>query len=206
MITCYLGMGSNLRSPERQLRQAFAHVKTIPRTATIKMSPLYFNQAVGRRAQPAYVNCAVKITTSLPPLTLFRYCLAIEKKQQRVRKVRWGARTLDIDLLLYGDQTIHHKDLTIPHPRMFERLFVLIPLSAIYPVKGDERIKKVQHLRNKGLPSIPSLLRDELQTNPFLRCDTAEIIQQVSHHAKRLLVHPLEVFSEMREWKNRLVL
>ena len=132
MITCYLGLGSNLRSPERQLRQAFGRIRTIPRIAMLKISPLYFNQAVGRRGQPPYCNCAIQIATSLPPLTLLRHCLAIEKKQQRTRKVRWGARTLDIDILLYGKQTIHHKDLTIPHPRMLEREFVLIPLSRIF--------------------------------------------------------------------------
>lgn len=132
MITCYLGLGSNLRSPERQLRQAFGHIKNIPKTTVLKISPLYFNQAVGRRAQPGYCNCAIKITTSLSPLSLLRHCLAIEKKQQRVRKVRWGARTIDIDILLYGTQTIRHKDLTIPHPRMFEREFVLKPLSTIH--------------------------------------------------------------------------
>jgi 2-amino-4-hydroxy-6-hydroxymethyldihydropteridine diphosphokinase len=132
MITCYLGLGSNLRSPERQLRQAFERIRRLPRTAVLNVSPLYFNPAVGRRSQPHYCNCAIKIVTSLPPLTLLRHCLTIEKKQQRTRKVRWGARTLDIDILLYGNQTIHHKDLTIPHPRMSEREFVLMPLSSIY--------------------------------------------------------------------------
>lgn len=133
MITCYLGLGSNLNSPERQLRQAFAKIKKIPRTALIKKSPLYFNEAVGRRGQPSYCNCVIQIATSLPPLSLLGYCLAIEKQQHRTRKVHWGARTLDIDILLYGKQAIHHKDLTIPHPRMFEREFVLMPLSKIFP-------------------------------------------------------------------------
>ena len=132
MITCYLGLGSNLRTPERQLRQAFELIRKLPRTAVINISDLYFNPAVGRRSQPRYCNCAIKLATSLPPLTLLRHCLTIEKKQQRTRKVHWGARTLDIDILLYGNQTIHHKDLTIPHPRMREREFVLMPLSSIY--------------------------------------------------------------------------
>lgn len=156
MITCYLGLGSNLRCPERQLRQAFNQIRKIPRTAVLKISPLYFNQAVGRRGQPGYCNCAIKIATSIPPLSLLRYCLAIEKNQQRVRKVRWGARTLDIDILLYGKQTIRHKDLIIPHPRMFEREFVLIPLSSIYsenlsPLSSFRQpnlLRKVHHMRN----------------------------------------------------------
>ena len=132
MITSYLSLGSNLKSPERQLRQAFEHIRMIPRTTVLKISPLYFSQAIGRRGSPPYCNCAIQIATSLPPLSLLSHCLAIEKKQQRIRKIRWGPRTLDIDILLYGDHMIHHKDLIVPHPRMFEREFVLIPLSSVY--------------------------------------------------------------------------
>ena len=133
MITCYLGLGSNLRSPERQLRQAAVRLKKLPKTAVITLSNIYFSPAFGRRAQPPYCNSVIEIRTCLPPQTLLRHCLAIEKKQQRVRKVRWGARTLDIDILLYGQQTIHKHRLTIPHPRMFERDFVLKPLLTIAP-------------------------------------------------------------------------
>lgn len=131
MITGYLGLGSNLHSPERQLRRAFEHIKLIPRTVILNRSPLYFNQAVGRRGAPPYCNCVIKIATSLPPLSLLTHCLAIEKKQQRIRKVRFGSRTLDIDILLYGQQIIRHKDLIIPHPRMFERDFVMVPLLSL---------------------------------------------------------------------------
>lgn len=133
MITSYLALGSNLRSPERQLRQAVNHLRKLPKTAVVALSNIHFSAAVGRRAQPPYSNSVVKIRTCLPPKTLLRHCLAIEKKQQRVRKVRWGARTLDIDILLYGQQTIQNHCLTIPHPRMHERDFVLKPLLSIAP-------------------------------------------------------------------------
>lgn len=134
MTRCYLSLGSNLRSPERQLRQALEKIRKLPKTRITKVSPLYFSDAVGRRAQPAYCNSVVEIETSHAPEALLDHCLAIEKKQQRVRKVRWGARTLDIDILLYGQQTIQQQHrLTIPHPRMLERDFVLKPLFKIAP-------------------------------------------------------------------------
>ena len=131
MITCFLGLGSNLRSPERQLRQAVRALRTMPKTKVIQVSKLYFNPAVGRRGQPSYCNSVVKIRTSLPPIKLLNLCLTIEKKQQRVRKIRWGSRTLDIDILLYGDKTIRHHRLHVPHPRMQERDFVQLPLLSI---------------------------------------------------------------------------
>jgi len=134
MIRCYLSLGSNLRSPERQLRQASEKIKKLPKTRVTKISPLYFSEAVGRRAQPPYCNTVVEIETSQDPKALLTSCLAIEKEQQRVRKVRWGSRTLDIDILLYGQQTIQQHHLTIPHPRMFERDFVLKPLFSIAPL------------------------------------------------------------------------
>ena len=136
MITCYLSLGSNLRSPERQIRQAVVRLKKLPKTTVTKLSKLYVTQAVGRRTQPPYCNSVVEIKTSHPPRRLLHHCLAIEKKQQRVRKIRWGARTLDIDILLYGQQIIRKHQLTIPHPRMLERDFVLKPLFSIAPNLG----------------------------------------------------------------------
>lgn len=131
MSICYLGVGSNLKSPERQLRQAFEHIRKMPKTVILRISPLYFNDALGRRGQPPYCNCVIKISTSLPPLQLLKQCQLIEKKHHRVRKVRWGARTLDIDILRFGNLTLAHRHLIIPHPRMHERDFVMIPLSQI---------------------------------------------------------------------------
>ena len=133
MITCYLGLGSNLRKPERQLRQAINHLKKLPQLTLSKVSELYSNPAIGRRAQPPFYNCVVEIKTTHSPKKLLSICLALEKKHHRHRKVHWGARTLDVDILLYGQQTIKQHNLTIPHPRMLERDFVLIPLLSIKP-------------------------------------------------------------------------
>lgn len=95
------------------------------------MARFYPNQAVGRKNQPLFFNTVIAITTTLPPTELLTRCLAIEKKQQRVRKIKWGARTLDIDILFYGQQVIKSKQLIIPHPRWQERDFVMKPLEEI---------------------------------------------------------------------------
>lgn len=133
MTLCYLGLGSNLRSPERQLRRAILKLKKLPRTIIKHISSFYFTEPWGVRAQPPYCNIVIAIQTSLPPLALLAHCQSIENSQQRIRKKHWGARTLDIDLLLYGKQMVNHHRLTIPHPQMFKRDFVLVPLFEIAP-------------------------------------------------------------------------
>ena len=133
MIRCYLGLGSNLRSPERQLRQALAKLQKLPRTVVTNVSSLYRSHPCGVRSQPRYFNMVIAIHTSLSAQHLLTQCQHVENSQQRLRKKRWGARTLDIDLLLYGEQVIHQAGLTVPHPRMLERDFVLAPLLEISP-------------------------------------------------------------------------
>ena len=133
MTRCYLGLGSNLRSPERQLRQAIEQIKKLPRSVITHQSKLYVSHPLGARSQPHYCNMVIEIHTSLPALRLLNHCQRIENTHQRLRKKHWGARTLDIDLLLYGQQTINHVDLTVPHPHMVKRDFVLVPLLEIAP-------------------------------------------------------------------------
>lgn len=133
MPRCYLGLGSNLRVPKRQLRQGIAQLRNIPRSTIINISSIYSSRPLGVRAQPNYCNMVIAIQTSLSATCLLRHCQAIENKQQRIRKIHWGARTLDIDLLLYGNQTIQTPDLTVPHSQMLTRDFVLIPLLEIMP-------------------------------------------------------------------------
>lgn len=132
MVDCYLGLGSNLRGPKRQLNQAIAALRALPRSTIKKKSSVYRSVPMGVRAQPNYCNQVIAIQTTLPAHALLHHCQAIEKKQQRIRKRHWGARTLDIDILLYGSQMIHTRDLTIPHPQMLKRDFVLIPLLEVW--------------------------------------------------------------------------
>jgi 2-amino-4-hydroxy-6-hydroxymethyldihydropteridine diphosphokinase len=133
MIHCYLGLGSNLRSPERQLRRALTQLQKLPRSVVTDSSNLYLSKPCGLRSQPRYFNMVVAINTSLPAEQLLRHCQRIENNHLRVRKTHWGARTLDIDLLLYGDKVIHQADLNVPHPQMIHRDFVLVPLLEICP-------------------------------------------------------------------------
>lgn len=134
MALCYLGLGSNLRMPQRQLRQALSALRKLPRSTIVRQSRIYSSIPLGVRAQPAYCNMVVVIQTLLPAKSLLHHCQSIENKQQRIRKVHWGARTLDIDVLLYGRESINHHDLIIPHPYMLVRDFVLIPLVEISPL------------------------------------------------------------------------
>jgi len=133
MTVCYLGLGSNLRSPVRQLRQAIAKLQKLPASTIVSISTIYISKPCGVRAQPNYCNLVVAMHTSLPILRLLHHCQTIENSHRRLRKKRWGARTLDIDLLLYGSQILNTPNLVIPHPHMLERDFVLVPLLEISP-------------------------------------------------------------------------
>lgn len=133
MTVCYIGLGSNLRSPERQLRQAIKKLRTLPKSVLINQSSLYFSLPCGVHAQPPYCNMVLALNTTLPPQILLSECQVIEKAHDRARKKHWGPRTLDIDLLLYGTKTIHEAHLNIPHSQMLKRDFVLLPLLEIAP-------------------------------------------------------------------------
>lgn len=139
MIICYLALGSNLKTPERQIRLAIQVLRKLPRTHLVAVAPFYFNPAFGRKAQPAYCNTVVKIGTHLSPADLHQQCIAIEKSHLRVRKMRWSARTLDIDILYYGNRSLQTNLLTIPHPRIFERPFVLEPLKYLQQDSASEQ-------------------------------------------------------------------
>ncbi len=131
MNQVFLGLGYNQKYPLRQLRQAIHSIKSLPRTSVIKCSSFYWTKAWGLQTQQDFCNIVIEITTVLPPLKLLKLCQRIEKKQGRIRKRHWGPRTLDIDILLYKDRTIKSKLLTVPHPFMLTRDFVLDPLSEI---------------------------------------------------------------------------
>lgn len=125
----YLGFGSNLGDTLSTLRQARLILKTNPKTRVTATSPLYRTTPVGGPPdQPDYLNGVMEIDTTLEPLELLHFCQTIEERFGRKRTVRWEARTLDIDLLLFADRVIDSDELQLPHPRMSERGFVLRPL------------------------------------------------------------------------------
>ena len=133
MADAYLGLGSNLGDREAMLRAAIAALDATPGVRVTAVSSLYETPPWGPVPQGPYLNACVALDTTLSPRELLRLCLAIERDHGRERAVRWGPRTLDIDLLLYGDETIDEEGLMVPHPRMTERAFVLVPLAEIAP-------------------------------------------------------------------------
>lgn len=134
MITAYIAVGSNLADPVSQAKKAIETLKTLPESEFIKASELYSSTPMGPQNQPDYINAVVAIKTNLTPLQLLDCTQAIEQEQGRVRKdERWGPRTLDLDILLYGNEVINSERLTIPHYGMKEREFVLYPLAEIAP-------------------------------------------------------------------------
>lgn len=133
MVQCYLGLGSNLRSPTRQMHQAVRMLRSLPKTTIKKKSPFIRTNPLSQCSQPMYCNAVIEIATTLPPHILLRHCLTLEKQKGRVRKKHWGSRTLDIDILIYGTKIIQTPSLTIPHPGILMRDFVYMPLFEMAP-------------------------------------------------------------------------
>lgn len=135
MIFSYLGVGSNLNNPLQQVKMALCAIGKIEQSCISKASSLYCTHpwGVDVASQPLYINCVVLLETSLSPLDLLKKLLFIENQQGRVRHERLGPRTLDLDILLYGDSVLETEDLVLPHPRMMQRDFVLYPLAEIAP-------------------------------------------------------------------------
>ncbi len=131
MSRAYIGLGSNLQDPLAQLRRATSALADLPGTRLTATSSVYRSRAVGPGGQPDYLNAAAALDTQLEPLALLHALQVIENAQGRKREERWGARTLDLDLLVYDDLVLDTPELTLPHPRIAERDFVLYPLAEI---------------------------------------------------------------------------
>lgn len=129
----YIGVGANLQKPEEQVKAAFEELAMLPDTRLMAVSSLYRSAPVGYSGQPDFINAVAHVETALAPRDLLDALLRIEQRFGRVRDVRNGPRTLDLDILLYGELTIAEPGVTIPHPRMHERAFVIVPLAEIAP-------------------------------------------------------------------------
>jgi 2-amino-4-hydroxy-6-hydroxymethyldihydropteridine diphosphokinase len=128
----FLGLGSNLGDREGAIERSLAGLEARGFHVTAKSS-LYLTEPVGGPPQGWFVNAVVRGETGLRPVGLLEECLAVEREMGRVRTVRDGPRILDLDLLLYGDEVLETPHLRVPHPRLHERLFVLVPLAEIAP-------------------------------------------------------------------------
>ncbi len=156
----YIALGSNLNNPKSQVEQGLQALTLLPATRLRARSGWYQSKAVGPGQQPDYLNGVVLLETGLEPESLILHLQAIESSQGRERRLRWAARTLDLDILLYGDRVISTERLQIPHPRMSERNFVLYPLADISPdlvlPNGTPLASLLRHCPATGLQKVRS--------------------------------------------------
>ena len=150
LVECYIGLGSNLSNPAEQVDAAIVRLNRLPETSLVARSSLYASQPMGPKNQPDFINAVAKIQTGLEPHALLLELLKLELQLGRKRSVEhvhfsgeqseeelasghWGARVIDLDLLLYGDQVVCSAQLSVPHPGLLERDFVVFPLLELSP-------------------------------------------------------------------------
>lgn len=146
MVTCYIGFGSNLGDRQYYIKTAIRRTRLLMDTRVIKISKIIEALPEGGPLQRPYLNCVIEIQTALSPYELLRRLRKIEADLGRVRTIKNGPRNIDLDILLYGDVQIKEDSLCIPHPRMFQREFVIKPLKEIAP----ELVKKLKIKRTLG--------------------------------------------------------
>jgi len=155
-IIAFIGIGSNLRDPAVQCRDAFRRIGAIPEIRLLRRSSLYRTEPVGPEDQPWFINAVAEIRTDLPPRKLFEALKGIERKMGRTDGPRWGPRVIDLDLLLYGQKVVAEEDLVIPHPELQRRRFILEPLCelasyVIHPAFGVSVRGLLDRLTDPGL-------------------------------------------------------
>jgi len=154
-VRAYLGLGSNLGDRAAHLRRAVDALGSTPGIDMLAVSPVYETTPVGGPPQPDYLNAVVAIDTSLSPRQLLEVAQRLEAGADRVRSVRWGPRTLDVDVLLVGDAVVDEADLVVPHPRMTERAFVLVPLADLDP-RWRAHVPRGASVRPTGIELAPA--------------------------------------------------
>jgi len=132
-LLAYIGLGSNLKGPKEQIERALRALSEAKEATLLSVSSFYQSKPLLDMSGPNYLNVVCKIETDLSALNLLNFCQEIEDNQHRVREIKWASRTIDLDILLYGDQVLATKRLTIPHPEIMKRAFVLLPLFEIEP-------------------------------------------------------------------------
>ena len=142
----FIGLGSNLENPREQIKTAVNDMQLIPETEFVACSSLYKSPPMGPQDQPDYINAVIELDTELAPHLLLDQLQKIEQQHGRLRKRHWGERTLDLDLLVYGDVVISDERLTVPHPGIATRAFVLYPLAELDEQLVIPKIGKVEQL------------------------------------------------------------
>lgn len=147
MSLAWVGLGANLGRPKTTLEQALFALDVLPQTRLRAVSPAYWTVPWGEPEQPEYLNAVACLETGQAPLSLLHLLLAIETRLGRTREgARWGPRELDLDLLLFDAQLLDEPELTLPHPRLHERAFVLVPLADLAPellIPGHGRVAEL---------------------------------------------------------------
>jgi 2-amino-4-hydroxy-6-hydroxymethyldihydropteridine diphosphokinase len=160
MIEAFIGVGSNLDHPADQVRKAVAALEQPPQLHCLGCSSLYETDPVGYLDQPRFINAVAQVQTTLTAHQLLDRLRAIEAHQGRQRSIPNGPRTVDLDLLLFGDQIIRDHQLTVPHPRMAERAFVLLPLAELAPKANIPGVGEARQLlaaiSAQGVVRLPS--------------------------------------------------
>jgi 2-amino-4-hydroxy-6-hydroxymethyldihydropteridine diphosphokinase len=133
MTLAYIGLGSNVGDREANLRKAVERLKKADGIEVTRVSSIYETAPVGYLEQPDFLNAVIEIETTLSPPELLAVTKSIERDQKRLRQVRWGPRTIDLDILLYDDAEVEENGLRLPHPEVANRAFVLVPLAEIAP-------------------------------------------------------------------------
>ncbi len=152
-VTAFIALGSNLQDPVAQVQAGFSALAALPQTRLTARSSLYRSPPAGYAEQPEFVNAVAAVETALAPRALLEALMAIERDRGRVRDFPNAPRTLDLDILLYGDLAVHEDALTIPHPRLHERAFVLVPLAEIAPqslIRGRGRVAELMRAIDAG--------------------------------------------------------
>lgn len=150
----FLGLGGNLGDPRRAMASALAHVAADGQTRVVAVSSLYRTPPWGKTDQPEFLNAVAKVATRHRPRELLEMCLSAEAGLHRRRAERWGPRNIDVDILLFDDVEMEEEGLVIPHPRMLERAFVMVPLAEIAPdlaVKGTTARDHAARLGQTGI-------------------------------------------------------
>lgn len=152
MNDVYLSLGTNLGDREQHLKAAIDLLKQKEGIFIKTISPIYETAPVGYVDQPSFLNIVVYAQTTMTPFELLKACQSVENELGRVRTIRWGPRTIDLDILLYNNDNIESENLIIPHPRMFERAFVLVPLMDVAKKPFTEKLMQVESaLKNMNL-------------------------------------------------------
>ena len=153
-MKAFIGLGSNLGERETHIRLALDDLARMPETRLVRASSLYDTEPVGEVDQPNFLNAVAQIDTELTARQLLWNLQLIERRLGRVRTRKWGPRTIDLDLLLYGDLVVDEPDLQVPHPEILKRSFVLVPLleldpALVHPATGETLLVHLSELKTR---------------------------------------------------------